>query len=146
MVPTSDQDLVPPNRAVRTSGSLPGPFPIQIRCLRQTICSLHLLFVDLGNDTPDICIKPVCVVILVQVTANQSTGCMNMKVLLRNRETGQYYAGPEGWRNEISLAIDFRTVEIASIWASLSQLRGMEVVLHEDDTSADLLMPLQMVG
>jgi len=69
-----------------------------------------------------------------------------MKVLLRNRETGQYYAGPEGWRNEISLAIDFRTVEIASIWASLSQLRGMEVVLHEDDTSADLLMPLQMVG
>ncbi len=68
---------------------------------------------------------------------------MNAKVFLRNRETGQYYAGPNGWSGNISVAHEFETVEIAIELARTQRLEDMEVVLRDHDPACDLILSLK---
>jgi hypothetical protein len=68
---------------------------------------------------------------------------MNSKVLLRNRETGQYYAGTNGWTGNASLAHDFETVESAVQLAQTQRLPGMEAVLRYDNPGCDLILPVR---
>jgi hypothetical protein len=65
-----------------------------------------------------------------------------VKVLLRNQETGQYYAGADGWSASSSGAHDFTTVGSASQLALTSKLKRMEVVLHYEHPPCDLVLPL----
>jgi len=68
---------------------------------------------------------------------------MNFKVFLRNRETGQYYAGSNGWSGNPSVAHEFDTVESAIELARTQRLADMEVVLKYDDPPCDLVLPLK---
>jgi hypothetical protein len=68
---------------------------------------------------------------------------MESKVFLRNRDTGQYYAGANGWSASLSAAHDFDTVEAAVQFARTQRLAGMEVVLHYDNPVCDLVLPLR---
>jgi len=68
---------------------------------------------------------------------------MNMGVFLRNRETGNYYAGSNGWSGNSSKAHDFETVENAIELARTQKLAYMEVVLQYDDPACDLVLPLR---
>jgi len=65
-----------------------------------------------------------------------------MKVFLRNRETGQYCAGSNGWSAKSSMAQDFETINSATQFARTQKLTGMEVVLRYDDPACDLVLPL----
>ena len=68
---------------------------------------------------------------------------MDFKVFLRNRETGQYYAGPNGWSGNSSVAHDFETVESAVELARTQRIADMEVLLHCDKPAYDLVLPLK---
>jgi hypothetical protein len=70
-------------------------------------------------------------------------GLVKMQVFLRNRETGQYYSGPNGWNGNSSEAHDFETVESAIELARTQRLADMEVVLHYDDPTCDLVLPFK---
>lgn len=64
------------------------------------------------------------------------------KVFLRNRETGQYYAGSNLWSGSNSVAYDFETVESAAQLARNRGIAGIEVVVRDDDAPAcDLVLP-----
>jgi hypothetical protein len=68
------------------------------------------------------------------------------QVLLRNSETGQWYAGPDRWIGACSGAREFGTVEEAiRFWRGLG-VDGMEVVLHYDDPQCNLVLPLREQG
>ena len=68
---------------------------------------------------------------------------MDSKVFLRNREQGQYYAGPTGWSRNSSAAYDFSSVESASKFANSQKLVDLEVVLHYDDPVCELVLPVR---
>ena len=68
---------------------------------------------------------------------------MKAQAFLRNRETGQYYAGSNRWSANSSEAHDFETVESAIELARTQRLADMEVVLHYDDPACDLVLPLR---
>jgi hypothetical protein len=68
---------------------------------------------------------------------------MKMKVFLRNREMGQYYAGSNGWSGNTSVTHDFETVESAVELARSQKFADMEVVLRYDDPACDLVLPLR---
>ena len=68
---------------------------------------------------------------------------MNFKVFLRNLETGQYYAGSNGWSGNTSVAREFDNVESAIELARTQRLADMEVMLHYDDPACDLVLPLK---
>jgi hypothetical protein len=65
-----------------------------------------------------------------------------MKVFLRNRETGQFYAGSNGWSEDGSVARNFDTVESAATFAKTERLAGLEVVVR-DKTGCDMILPLR---
>jgi hypothetical protein len=66
-----------------------------------------------------------------------------MKVYLRNRQTGEYYAGPNGWSGNSSVAHEFETVERAVACTRTQNLAGMEVVLRYDYPVCDLVLPVR---
>ena len=68
---------------------------------------------------------------------------MKATVLLRNKETGQYYAGPAGWVRDCAAAHDFETVEGAVQSARTQKLAGAEVVLRYEDPACDLVLPVR---
>ena len=67
-----------------------------------------------------------------------------MKVLLRNTETGMFYAGPDAWTNESTQAVEFRGPDTALDTVCGDKLSGMEVVIHFEEARFDL--PLTIVG
>ena len=67
---------------------------------------------------------------------------MTAKVFLRNRETGQYFAGSTGWSGDGSVTHDFDTLESATQFAKTGWPAGMEGVLRYDDPICDLVLPL----
>ncbi len=67
-----------------------------------------------------------------------------MKVLLRNLETGLFYAGPDRWTKDYSEALDFQQTELAIDRVSEARLPGMEVLIHFEDPVFEI--PLQIVG
>jgi hypothetical protein len=68
---------------------------------------------------------------------------MNPRVLLRNRETGQYYAGPSGWIKNCDATHCFDNVEDAVQSGRTQKLAGVEVVLRYEDPACDLVLPLR---
>ena len=68
------------------------------------------------------------------------------KVFLRNRETGQYYAGSNLWSGNSSVAHDFETVDSAAHLARTQRLAGLEVVLRDHDPACDLVLPFGQGG
>jgi hypothetical protein len=68
---------------------------------------------------------------------------MKAQAFLRNRETGQYYAGSNEWSGNSSEAHHFESVESAIDLARTQRLADMEVVLHYDDPVCDLVLPLR---
>src|ERR1039457_4747102 len=58
-------------------------------------------------------------------------GLMRARVLLRNRETGQFYAGSNGWSGNSSVAHDFDAVESATQFAKTERFAGLEVVVRD---------------
>ena len=66
---------------------------------------------------------------------------LKTKVFLRHRESGQYYAGSNGWSGSSSVTHDFKTVENAAQLARNRGLAGIEVVVRDDDPACDLVLP-----
>jgi len=67
-----------------------------------------------------------------------------MKVLLRNKQTGLFYAGPEEWTENRTEATDFEGPDRALDQISQAQLRAMELVIHFEETRFDI--PLTIVN
>ena len=66
-----------------------------------------------------------------------------MKVLLRNRKTGQFYSEPNSWSSNSCVANAFETVESATRFGRTQTLSSMEVVLRYDDPVCDLVLPVK---
>lgn len=67
-----------------------------------------------------------------------------MRVLLRNTQSGLFYAGPDQWTEERSEALDFEATDRALDRVSQAKLPAMEVLMHFDDTHFEI--PLTIVG
>ena len=67
----------------------------------------------------------------------------NMKVFLRNRETGQFYAGTKGWTGDASVAHNFKTVESAVQLARTQKLTVVEVVVRNNDSTDDSVLQVR---
>ncbi len=67
-----------------------------------------------------------------------------MKVLLRNRETGQYYQNPEQWTADRREAVVFDGSARALLFARELRSVKLELVLVFDDPSQDLRLPLPL--
>src|SRR5664279_1124087 len=89
------------------------------------------------------CGKARLLVRLCRSAGGNLKNLMNAKVFLRNRETGQYYAGPNGWSGNTSVVHEFETVEIAIELARTQRLVDMEVVLRDHDPACDLILSLK---
>ena len=59
---------------------------------------------------------------------------------MRNRETGRYFAGPNGWVGNGDGAHDFGTVENGVELARAQNLAVTEVVLRDDNPGCDLVL------
>ena len=66
-----------------------------------------------------------------------------MKVLLRNIETGKYYAGPHRWVIGASRAHDFHQVESAIHLALEENLTGTELVITYSSTGSEVVLPMK---
>jgi hypothetical protein len=66
-----------------------------------------------------------------------------MKILLRDTQTGLFYAGPNEWTKGQDAARDFETPDVALDLVDQSQLNAMEIVVHFDDAAFDV--PLTIV-
>jgi hypothetical protein len=66
-----------------------------------------------------------------------------MKILLRDTQTGLFYAGPNQWTTGQDTAQDFKTPDVALDLIDESQLNAMEIVVHFDDAAFDV--PLTIV-
>ena len=65
-----------------------------------------------------------------------------MKVLLRNRETGQYFQGPDRWGTDRKEAFVFEGSARALIAARELSCENLELLLVFDHPSHDLRLPL----
>jgi len=68
------------------------------------------------------------------------------EVLLRNRKSGQFYAGHAGWVKAKSDALDFERIELAEAVASAERLEGVEIVLVYDHPDCELTLPVAVPG
>lgn len=66
-----------------------------------------------------------------------------MKILLRDTQTGLFYAGPNQWSEGQNAACDFKTPDVALDVIDESRLNAMEIVVHFDDAAFDV--PLTIV-
>lgn len=66
-----------------------------------------------------------------------------MKILLRDTQTGLFYAGPNEWTAGQDAAQDFKTPDVALDLIDESRLNAMEIVVHFDDAAFDV--PLTIV-
>jgi len=69
-----------------------------------------------------------------------------MKVLLRNTQTGLFYAEPEQWTEEQSAATDFGAPDRALDKVSQANLEAVEVVIHFEQTSFDIPLTIVSTG
>ncbi|HVV00159.1 MAG TPA: hypothetical protein VHH88_02280 [Verrucomicrobiae bacterium] len=67
-----------------------------------------------------------------------------MKVFLRSKNTGLFYAGPDTWTSDSTQAFEFRGPDTALDVVSDGNLPAMEVVIHFEEARFDL--PLNIVG
>jgi hypothetical protein len=66
-----------------------------------------------------------------------------MKILLRDTQTGLFYAGPNEWTSGQDTAQDFKTPDVAFDLIDESKLNAMEIVVHFDEAAFDV--PLNIV-
>ena len=66
-----------------------------------------------------------------------------MKILLRDTETGLFYAGPNQWTTGEDAAQDFKTPDVALDLVDESRIHAMEIVVHFDDAAFEV--PLTIV-
>ena len=69
-----------------------------------------------------------------------------MKVLLRNKETGLLYAGPEKWTNQRAEAIDFERPDFALDTVSQAKLQTVEVLMQFEEPVFDLPLTIVSAG
>ena len=67
-----------------------------------------------------------------------------MKVFLRSTRTGLFYAGPDQWTNEHSLALEFDGPNFALDQVSQAKLEAVEVAIHFEESAFDI--PLKIIG
>jgi CheY-like chemotaxis protein len=70
----------------------------------------------------------------------------NKRVLLRHRQSKQFYAGRASWVNEKHAAIDFERIDLAEATATAEHLKGVEIVLDYEDASCELTLPVVFPG
>jgi hypothetical protein len=71
---------------------------------------------------------------------------LTMKVLLRNVETGLFYAGPARWAEDHSGAMNFERPDLALDCVGQSQLANMEVVMHFEEPAFDVPITIVSAG
>jgi len=69
-----------------------------------------------------------------------------MKVLLRNTETGLFYAGADHWTELHAEATDFKRPDAALEEVSASSLSSVEVVMHFENPVFDLPLTIFNAG
>ena len=67
-------------------------------------------------------------------------------VLLRRKESGEYYAGNRRWVSGRSQAINFERVELAEAVATAEHLEGLEIVLLYEGPACELTLPVHFPG
>jgi hypothetical protein len=67
-----------------------------------------------------------------------------MQVLLRNTETGLFYAGADSWTGHHSEAHSFEGPDVALDAVCEKKLQSVEVILHFGDPLYDV--PIQIAG
>jgi hypothetical protein len=124
-----------------------GPEPGPTSAMAASVSISMKLLVPLSNNGKAIevltCRDARLLVCLCVSADGNLIDSMNAKVFLRNRQTGQYYAGPNGWSGNTSVAHEFETVEIAIELARTQRLEDMEVVLRDHNPACDLILPLK---
>ena len=66
-----------------------------------------------------------------------------MKILLRDTQTGLFYAGANQWTTGQDTAQDFKTPDLALDVVDESRLNAVEIVVHFDEAAFDV--PLTIV-
>ena len=69
-----------------------------------------------------------------------------MKVLLRNTQTGLFYAGRDQWTPEHDHARDFETPASALQEVSIFSLAGVELICHFENPVFDLPLTIHGTG
>jgi hypothetical protein len=69
-----------------------------------------------------------------------------MKVLLRQTQTGLFYAGADQWTGEHEQARDFENPECALQQVSVASLAGVEVIVHFENPGFDLPLTIHSAG
>jgi len=70
----------------------------------------------------------------------------NKDVLLREKKSGQYYAGRSGWVRNKTEAVDFERIELAEAVATAERLNGVEIVLIYEQPDCELTVPISFAG
>jgi hypothetical protein len=82
------------------------------------------------------------VVALLPNPLGSSAFCFwNMKILLRNKSTGYFYAGGNQWTPEVGAAHDFQTGLNALQYSNKSPSEGVEFVYLQTETTEDFILP-----
>ena len=68
----------------------------------------------------------------------------NMKILLRNTQTGLFYVGPGQWTKNDPEAYDFEQTDLAMDAVRDGKLESIEVLMRFEDPSFEI--PLKIVG
>jgi len=66
-----------------------------------------------------------------------------MKIILRDTETGRFYAGPEKWTEDDTEAFDFQETNLALDTVQEAKLRRIEVLMRFDNPTFEI--PLKVV-
>lgn len=69
-----------------------------------------------------------------------------MKILLRDTQTGLFYAGPNEWTTGQDAAQDFKTPDVALNVVDESRMNAMEIVVHFDDAAFDVPLTIVTAG
>ena len=69
-----------------------------------------------------------------------------MKVLLRNLETGLFYAAPDQWTEQQANAQDFRSPDVALDEVAGAKLAAMEIVMHFEEAAFDVPLTIVSTG
>ena len=69
-----------------------------------------------------------------------------MKILLRDTQTGLFYAGPNEWTTGQDVARDFKTPDLALDLIDESRMNAMEIVVHFDDAAFDVPLTIVTAG
>ncbi len=69
-----------------------------------------------------------------------------MRVILRNIDTGLFYAGPATWTQEQCEARDFRDTALALDAAAAEKLGPIEVVMSFDDPKFEIPLTVFSLG